>query len=239
MITRSHVFLGICLTLLFAVWLFPYQSMVDHEFHSFEDATGAQLTYQTQSAGPMGVQLRDFHLTMPSGIEVTLNSLVLHPSFGGMRANFSQGGVQSSFKYSGKVLSLDLDQVEFDSGTHELGKIRTTGNLTYDTNRKDGGGDVRMVVPKFQGPLPIDSLELGTNLNLVDHGQGIEVSAEVHSLAGQEFTGDGNIRITPQPGQPGRMSGTLAIRTPQIKKGTLRIEGTWRKPTWSVVNVSY
>ena len=240
MMTWRHALAFVFLYLVFLIWLFPYQSMVDHTFQRFEDSTGAQITYQTQSAGPTGVQLRDLHLTMPSGIEVTFNSVRLHPTgVGTMRANFSQGGVQSSLQADRHQLHLQLDQVEFQSGTHELGKVRTTGNLTYDLDRKDGGGDLRLEVPKFQGPLPIESLELGTNLNLVDHGQGMEVSAEVHSLGGQEFTGDGNIRVTPQAGQSGRLSGTLAIRTPSIKKGTLRIEGTWRKPTWSVVNASY
>jgi hypothetical protein len=230
--------LAVVLYLIFLIWLFPYQSMVDHTIESFEASTGAQVNYHTRSAGPLGVDLDDVNVTMPSGIQMAFDSARLHPlGFQTLSAQFSQGNTDSELSWKSGLLTLHLDKLEFISGTSELGKVKATGNLTYDSSKQAGHGELLLQCPKFQAPLPIPDLplDLGTTLDYANKGHGMEITADVHTVSGSEFSADGPIRVTPQPGQPvSPLSGTLNFKTPK-KRGIMRLGGTWRKPHWDIV----
>lgn len=230
--------------LLFLAWRFPYFALVAQSISSFEKATLARVEYTQKSASLWGVQLEKVKVSFPSGVKMEFGSARMRPGFGRLSAFFSQsaagggGQAQLNVEPDGTAV-LKMDKIAMESGSQELGSIKVTGDLNYNLLKKEGTGDLRMEIPKFQAPLPVPEMlmEAGAKLNYQEKvpKAGHEVRAEVHLLSGTEFSADGQISVDPQPGLlPGRLGGTLLFKTP-LKRGTLRLEGTWKKPQFSIV----
>ena len=132
-----------------------------------------------------------------------------------------------------------MDKIQVASGSQELGNCRINNSeIRYNVLKREGSGDLGLQIPKFQAPLPIPemNLEVGAKLTFAEKGPGHEIRAEVHLIGGTEFNADGNLLLEPQPsGLPARLTGTLSFKTP-MKRGTLRVEGIWKKPQFVVVN---
>ena len=236
--TRALLF--VILYLAFLAWRFPYEAMVAGSIERFERVSGTRVTYIPRSANLFGVQLDKLKVESPTGPKIEFSSARLRPGLGTLSAYLTQPGgqTQMNVERDGSV-SLRMEKIQMESGSKELGTCKVTGDLTYSLRRLEGTGDLRMEVAKFQAPLPIPEmgLEVGTKLKYTAKGTGHEIQAEVHMLGGTEFSADGNVMLDPQPGQaPSKLSGTLNFKTPLMKRvGTLRLEGTWKKPQWSVV----
>jgi hypothetical protein len=82
------------------------------------------------------------------------------------------------------------------------------------------------------------ALEVGAHVQISPRqataGGGSEMRADVRLLGGTEFSANGPILVESFPGGAPRLSGTLTFKTP-LKSGTLRIEGNWPKPQWTIV----
>lgn len=234
-----HLLIFLVSFVVFLAYKFPYAALVDSSIQRFERASGAQVEYTPKSASLLGVQLENVRVQFPSGVKIDFDSARLRPSWGRLSAHFvqSQGQAQLNVEPDGMAV-LKMDKIKMESGSKELGQIRATGDLNYNIRKSEGNGDLRLEIPKFQAPLPLPelSIDAGSKLNYIEKapGAGHEVRAEVHLLSGTEFSADGNVEVLPQPAPlPGQLKGTLAFRTP-FKRGTLRLEGTWKKPQFQV-----
>ena len=228
------------LYLAFLLWRFPYQAAVDHAVRRFESASGARVEYRPHTASLFGVQLQDVKVHWPSGVEIRFASAQVYPGFSGVRTRLvqPQGSGEARLDRSGR-LEVKLDRIQVESGSQEFGSVRATGDLFYNVVRRDGGGDLRVEIPRFRASLPIPemALDIGTKLTVTYKGIGHEIRAEVHAVGGQEFAADGPVVIEPQPGAlPPRLSGTLQFKAPGLPRGTIRLEGTWKKP--QITNVA-
>lgn len=240
----KYLLAGVGLYLLFLLWRFPYQTLVERSIARVEQATGAKVVYTPGRASIFGVELKDVSVQATSGARMSFTSATLSPGFTGLTARLVQEKGHALVTLSGsQQLTLAMDNVDLETGSQEFGKVRVPkgSSITYNLKSRDGSGDIRLEVAKFQAPLPIPemALEVGAHLQIANKAtqtqqQGSEVRAEVRLLGGTEFSANGPILVDTQPGGAPRLSGTLTFKTP-LKSGTLRIEGNWPKPQWTIV----
>ncbi|MBI3928598.1 MAG: hypothetical protein HY319_23870 [Armatimonadetes bacterium] len=232
----------IALYLIFLVIRFPYETLVERSIATVEQATGAAISWTPESAGPLGVHMRDLDIQLASGAHLAFGEARLHPTWSGLVATLSQEGGIASVRLSHRELQLNLKDVEVDTASTELGITRLTGDLLYDLQSHGGSGDLGMKIPNFQAPLPIPEIpiELGAKITIQRLGgesaarAGSTVTAETRILGGQEFSAEGTVQITTQAGGGSPMlNGSLRYEAQQ-NRGTLTIGGTWENPTWSV-----
>ena len=239
----KYLLVGVALYTFFLIWRFPYQTLVERSIARVEQATGAKVVYTPGGASIFGVELKDVSVQATSGARMSFVSATLTPGFTGLTARLVQEKGNALVTLSGsQQLTLAMDNVDMETGSQEFGKVRVPkgSSITYNLKSRDGSGDIRLEVAKFQAPLPIPemALEVGAHLQISNKStqtqQGSEIRADVRLLGGTEFSANGPILVDSQPGGAPRLSGTLTFKTP-LKSGTLRIEGNWPKPQWTIV----
>lgn len=231
---------GMALFLFFLVLRFPYETAVKRSLYEISQATGVQIAWDGQQAGPLGVELRNVHIMSPGGAHAEFLEARLHPTFGGLVAYLKQadGGSASLSLDSSRKLAIDAKAVKVDTGNESLGQaLISVKNFKCSLVSREGKGDVGMVLPKLNVPLPIPlgSIELGAPVQIhpAKPGPGLEVSAEVR-LSGDKLSGAGNVEVKSLPGQSSpKLSGVLDIEAGNIK-GSVRLGGTWAKPSWNL-----
>ena len=238
LLRRTALFLT--LYAVFLAWRFPYQAMVARSIDAFARSTNSQITYTPRSASLFGVQLDKLQLESAAGVKIEFGSARLRPGLGTLSVFLTQpnGQAQLNLERDG-ALNIHLENVQLESGSKEMGLCKVTAErISYNLYQKRGKGDLSIVVPKFLGdiPLPPDTpLEIGNTLAFEDKGSGFEVRSEVRMTGGADYEAHGQVMIDPQGRRPGRLSGTLEFSAPRAKRGTLRLEGTWKKPKYVVV----
>lgn len=229
---------GLGLFLFFLVLRFPYEATVKRSIYQLSQATGAQVSWEGEQAGPLGVVLRNVHISSPGGARVEFLEARLHPTYGGLVAYLKQadGGTSSLSLDSKRNLTIEAKDIKVDTGNADFGQAAiTVKNFIYSLSRREGKGDVGMVLPKLKVPLPIPlgTIEIGAPVQIHPNrnGPGFTVSAEVR-LKGENLSGAGNVEVQSLPNQPSaNLSGTLDMQAGNIK-GSVGLGGTWAKPTW-------
>ena len=238
MIGRVFLFLIIFVGTL--VWRFPYEAAIADRVARLEARTGAQVDYTPESASIMGVEWKDMRVTTRTGLKVQFDQAKLRPTLNGMSAYATQGKSQGRMVMGPTGdLNIRMDQLNIDSGSKTFGEMNVTGNVTHSFQKRAGEGSLRLVLAHHQIPLPIEveTFESGNRLFWQDRGQGYELRIEVKVLGGTEFSADGDILLTPQPGLPHSLSGKLNIQT-KLGKRRLMLQGTWKDPHWTMVSDS-
>lgn len=239
----KYLVVGIFLYIVFLIWRFPYQTLVERSIARVENATGAKIVYTPGRASIFGVELKDVSVQATSGARMSFVSATLSPGLTGLTARLIQEKGSAQVNLTGsQQLTLSMENIDVETGSQEFGRVRVPkgSTLTYNLKSRDGSGDIRLEVAKFQAPLPIPemALEVGAHLQIAPKqstaGGGSELRADVRLLGGTEFSANGPILVDSPPGGAPRLSGTLSFKTP-LKSGTLRIEGNWPKPQWTIV----
>ncbi len=236
----SRILVGTVLFFVFLVLRFPYEAAVKRSIFQICQATGAQVTWDGEQAGPLGVELRNVRVSSPGGARAEFLEARLYPTFGGVVASLKQtdGGIASVTLDSDRVLGIEAKTLKVDTGNASLGQaLVTVKNFSYSLVSREGKGDVGMVLPKPNVPLPIPlgSVQLGAPVQIkpAKPGPGFGLSAEVR-LQGENLTGAGNVEVNSVSGQPSaKISGTLDMEAGNIK-GSVRLGGTWAKPVWTL-----
>lgn len=236
----SKLLVGLVLFLAFLVLRFPYEAAVKRSIYQLTQSTGARVTWDGEEAGPLGVELRQVRIASPGGARVEFLEARLHPTFGGVVAYLKQadGGNASLTLDSKRVVSIEAKALKVDTGNADLGQaLITVKNFSYSLASREGKGDVGMVLPKLNVPLPIPlgAVELGAPVQIrpMKPGPGLEVLAEVR-LSGETLTGAGSVQVQNVPNQVSpKLSGVLDMEAGNIK-GSVRLGGTWAKPTWTL-----
>jgi len=233
------VVVGLGLFVLFLVWRFPYEAAVKRSLYQISQATGAQIAWDGEDAGPLGVELRNVRVRMPGNSRVELTRATLRPTFGGLSATVHQpeGSANLTLDRS-RTLWITARSLKVSTGNADLGEaLVTVKNFTYSLATLEGKGDIGMVLPRLNVPLPIPlgGVELGAPVQIRPSrpGPGTEILAEVR-LSGENFTGAGSVEIRSAPDQPSPLlAGVLDMQAGNIK-GSVRLGGTWAKPTWNL-----
>jgi type II secretion system protein N len=230
------------LFVLFLVWRFPYDSLVERAVRQAEVATGATILYQPSSAGPFGVKVKDLHVQMASGASLKFDSARIFPTSEGLTATAYQGESEMKVSVSGKVLDVKLKDVTVQTGNDVIGTTRATGEMTYAVATREGGGSLRLVVPELGLPIPIPdkSVELGSTFVIRNVGTPelprTGVSTELKLLSGDgSSSANGTVSLEgqPPPNSP-LLNGTLRFEVP-TGRGTLRLSGTWDNPVTKII----
>ena len=102
------------LFVLFLIWRFPYDSLVERAVRKAEDATGATILYTPSSAGPFGVKVKDLTVRLASGASLKFDSARIFPTSDGLSATAYQGDSEMEVDFLSKernlVIELDGDQ---------------------------------------------------------------------------------------------------------------------------------
>lgn len=208
-----------------------------------EQATGATILYKPSSAGPFGVKVNDLSIRMRSGTTLEFDSARIFPTKKGLNATAYQGENEMLVSYDGSLLTLKLTEISVKSGTDVIGGQTTaTGDLSYAPGTREGKGTLRMVIPDVGAllPLPVGKAELGSSFVLRNVGTPdfprTGVSAEVKLLGGNNAaSANGTITIEGQPPpQAPLINGNLRYEF-QNRRGSVRLSGSWDKPTTQII----
>lgn len=232
--------LGLVLYLAFLTWRFPYDALLARKVRQLESSTGASVNYTPVSAWPLRLKVKDLHLSLASGASLQFDSATVWLTTSGLDAELVQDEGKAEIDFGWRRLNVQLDKVECQTGSSQLGLASFTGTLHYNLEQHTGRGDLRMVVPKFQAPLPIPEapLELGASFTILNAGTDkrprSRIPADVHVVSqDQKFSGDGKVVIESRlAGQP-TLSGDLRFESP-MDKGVLQVGGTWKNPIFRV-----
>jgi len=228
--------------LLFLAWRFPYDSLVERAIRQAEAATGATILYQPVSAGPFGVKVKDLNVRMASGANFVFDTARIFPTRSGLRATAYQGENDMKVSFSGKTLSVGLNDITVQTGNDAIGTTRATGELTYQVRTREGEGSLRLVVPELGLPIPLPdkSVELGSTFVIRNVGTPeiprTGVSTELKLLTGDgSSSANGTVSLEgqPPPSAP-LLNGTLRFDVP-TGRGTLRLSGTWDNPITKII----
>ena len=230
----GKVLLTAALFLVFLIWRFPYDTLVERSVRILQTGTGAHIRYTPVSAGPLGVKVRDLKLQLPSGAKFQCNSARFFPTRNGIRAQLYQENGEAFAVVTPRNLSVELNNLEVQTGNEELGLARLTGDLQFQLQERVGKGKLRLVAPEFSAPLPnVDPpLEVGSTFNIKNLGTPeqprSQIAAQVKLVnESNTFTADGPLQLeTPAGGGSPLISGNLRFDHP-ISRGTLRLGGRW------------
>lgn len=237
----GRVVLGVILYLLFLVWLFPYDSLVERTIRNLESTTGASVSYTPVSAGPTGVRLKNVTVALPSGATLTVAEARAFPTREGIWAELKQDQGLCQVRLDYRRVDLEMDSLEIDTGSSQFGVSRFTGTMGYDLQERTGKGELHLAMPKFQAPLiPETSIDVGGPFEIHNSGTALaphsSVTADLKLVSGDSsFSASGPVVIQAQPtgGSP-LLSGNLRFEAP-TGRGMLRLGGTWGDPTWTVI----
>lgn len=223
------------LFVLFLIWRFPYDSLVERAVRKAEDATGATILYTPSSAGPFGVKVKDLTIRLASGASLKFDSARIFPTSDGLSATAYQGDSEMEVDFDGTNLEVKLNDISVQTGTEMIGTTRATGEMAYNVRSREGNGSLRLVIPELGIILPLDkSIEMGSTFVIRNVGTPevprTGVSTELKLLSGDgSASANGTIAIEGQPPGPPLINGTLRYESP-LGRGTLRLSGTWDKP---------
>lgn len=220
------------------LWRFPYEQAIADQVARLESKTSIQLNYVPVKASLTGVEWRDVKVTSSGGIQAEFQVARLRPNLSGLSSYFAQAKGQARVVLSRqRQVTVRMENLELESGSRQVGRIRATGDLQHDLVGRKGEGSLRLELPNFKAPLPILPemvIQVGSKLFWQDKGEGYELRTEVTMVGGNDFHTEGTISLEPQPGLPHRLLGSLQFRTP-LRQGTLRLSGSWKQPEWTVV----
>lgn len=226
----------IAIFLLVLLWRFPYDAMVEKSMRRAEAATGATIIYQPVSAGPLGVRVADLQINMPSGASIRFDSARIFPTRHGLRATAYQKDNEMKVTVSPSSLDLVLTAIRVETGSEGIGAATATGTLNFQMASREGKGELRLVIPQLQLPLPISGdIEIGSSYTIRNLGTAQQprtgVSAEVKLLA-DTITANGTISLEGQlpPGRP-LLNGNLSYDAQALGRGGMQLSGTWDKPS--------
>lgn len=236
MIRKALFFLLVfCATL---IWRFPYEQAIRDQVARLESKTSVQLDYTPVRASIRGVEWKDVKVTSSGGVQASFVEAKLVPRWTGLSSNFRQDkGFGRLVLTRQRQVAVNMQNLEIQSGSKEVGLIRATGDLSHDLTARKGEGNLRLELPNFKGPLPILPelvINVGSKLFWQDKGQGYEMRVELTMVGGSDFHAEGTLSLEPQQGLPHRLNGNLQFRTP-LRQGTLRLAGSWKQPEWTVV----
>jgi hypothetical protein len=230
------------LFVLFLAWRFPYDSLVERAVRQAEAATGATILYQPSSASPFGVKVKNLTVRLASGASLQFETARIFPTRQGLRATAYQGDSEMKVEFDVSTLKVTLDDIAVQTGTSMIGAARATGELVYGVRTREGEGALRLVIPEIGLPLPLsdNSVEMGSTFLIKNVGTPeiprTAVSTELKILSG-DGSASANGKVTlegqPPPGSP-LINGTMRFESP-IRRGTLRISGTWDKPSTTII----
>lgn len=231
---KIAVFLGVFLLVL--IWRFPYDALVEKSVRQAESSTGATIIYTPVSASPFGVRVSDLQVNMPSGASIRFDSAKIFPTRSGLWATAKQKENEMKVTVSPTTLTLNLTDIQVETGSEGIGQAKATGNLTYGLQSKEGKGELRLVIPELKLPLPIPdpSMEIGSSFTIRNVGTKEQprtgVSAEV-KLLNKDIAANGTVSLEGQP-PPSRplINGNLSFDAP-TGQGTLQLGGSWDKPS--------
>lgn len=239
MIARILLFLLIFVATL--VVRFPYEAAIADRIGRLEAATGMRVDYKPKGASMFGVDWDDVHITSPSGLNISFQRARLRPGLTGLSAYGEQKDGQARLSVdTARKVTVKMDKLILDSGSPKFGVVKVTGDMTHELAVGKGEANLRLELPNFQAPLPVEikDLESGNRIFWQSSGSGTEVRAEVSlQSTAQNFNAAGNVRIDPVPGGPARLNGSLPFQSP-LGKGTFNLSGTWKNPEWQVVRQS-
>lgn len=218
-------------------WRFPYDALVEKSVRRAEAATGATIIYQPVSAGPLGVKVSDLQISMPSGASIRFDSARIFPTRKGLTATAYQKDNEMKATVTPSTLTLNLTDINVQTGSEGIGDAKVTGDLTYQMANRDGKGELRLVIPELKLPLPIPdpSMEIGSVYTIRNVGTPQQprtgVSAEI-KLLNKDITANGTITMEGQP-PPSRpvINGNLRYEHQAMGQGTLQLSGSWDKPS--------
>jgi hypothetical protein len=230
------------LFVLFLVWRFPYDSLVERAVRQAEVATGATILYQPSSAGPFGVKVKDLTVRMASGASLKFETARIFPTRQGLQATAYQGDSEMEVEFDVTTLKVKLNDITVQTGSEMIGETRATGELVYGVRTREGEGALRLVIPEMGLilPLPDRSVEMGSTFVIRNVGTPelprTGVSTELKLLSGDgSASANGTVALEgqPPPNSP-LINGTLRYESP-LGRGTLRISGTWDKPVTKTI----
>ncbi|MCA9776092.1 MAG: type II secretion system protein GspN, partial [Candidatus Eremiobacteraeota bacterium] len=142
------------LFVLFLIWRFPYDSLVERAVRKAEDATGATILYTPSSAGPFGVKVKDLTVRLASGASLKFDSARIFPTSDGLSATAYQGDSEMEVDFNGTNLEVKLNDISVQTGTEMIGTTRATGEMAYNVRSREGNGSLRLVIPELGIILP-------------------------------------------------------------------------------------
>lgn len=224
------------LFVVFLVWRFPYDNLVERAVRQAEIATGATILYKPSSAGPFGVKVKDLHVRMASGASLKFETARIFPTRRGLVATAYQGDSEMNVEFDVATLNVKLDDITVQTGNDMIGETRATGELEYGVRTREGKGSLRLVIPEVGLilPLPDKSIEMGSTFVIRNVGTPeiprTGVSTEIKMLSGDgSASANGTVSLEGQPPGPPLLNGTLRYESP-LGRGTVRLSGTWDKP---------
>lgn len=234
-ISRIAVFLAVFFVVL--VLRFPYDALVEKSVRRAELATGATITYQPLSAGPLGVKVANLQIFLPSGASVAFDRAHIYPTRQGLSAVAYQKENEMKISVTMSTISLILANIDLDTGGAGIGRATVSGDLTYGLSTREGKGQLGLKIPELKLPLPISdpSMEVGSSFTIRNVGTAQEprtgVSAEI-KLINKDLTANGTISMQGQapPAKP-LLNGNLSYEHQQFGRGSLQLGGSWDKPT--------
>lgn len=227
---------------LFLIWRFPYDGLVERAVRQAELATGATIIYKPVSAGPFGVKVKDLNVRLASGASIKFETARIFPTRSGLNATAYQGESEMEVNFNGTLLKVGLDDITVQTGNSMIGTTRATGTLDFNVRSRDGKGDLRLVIPELGiiMPMPDKSVEMGSTFIIRNVGTPeaprTGVSTDLKMLSGDgSASANGTIALEGQapPASP-VLNGTLRYESP-LGRGTLRISGSWDKPVTKTI----